>query len=262
MNWYEALILGIVQGLTEFLPVSSSGHLELGNVLLGTDLEQNLTFTVVVHGATVLSTLIVFRKDLLRLLRGLFEFRWNTETQYIFFILLSMIPVAITGFFLKDQVESLFTGNLLLVGLMLLFTALLLVLSTLLEKEGGKINSLKALLVGIAQAIAVIPGISRSGATIAVGLMAGVSREEVTRFSFLMVLIPVIGVNLIDWLSGDFTSGGTLEMKTLVLGFLGAFTAGLLACRWMIRLVKKGKLVYFALYCLLIGAAAIIFSLV
>lgn len=261
MEWYEALILGIVQGLTEFLPVSSSGHLELGNVLFRTKLEQNLTFTIVVHGATVLSTLVVFRKDIYQLLKGFFRFKWNTETKYVVYILLSMIPIGITGLLFWRKVEGLFSGNTLLVGFMLWITALLLLLSAKIRPKPGKINTWRALLLGIAQAFAVIPGISRSGATISTGLIAGISREEVTRFSFLMVLPPVIGINVVDIITK--LRGVSVQESLLVLGigFFGAFLAGLMACAWMIRLVKKGRLIYFSLYCFALGALVIILSL-
>ncbi|HDR88913.1 MAG TPA: undecaprenyl-diphosphate phosphatase [Bacteroidetes bacterium] len=261
MEWYEALILGIVQGLTEFLPVSSSGHLELGNVLFRTKLEQNLTFTIVVHGATVLSTMVVFRKDIYQLLNGFFRFKWNDETKYVVYILLSMIPIGITGLLFWRKVEGLFSGNTLLVGFMLWITALLLLLSAKIRPKPGKMNTWRALLLGIAQAFAVIPGISRSGATISTGLIAGISREEVTRFSFLMVLPPVIGINVVDIITK--LRGVSVQESLLVLGigFFGAFLAGLMACAWMIRLVKKGRLIYFSVYCFAMGALVVILSL-
>lgn len=261
MEWYEALILGIVQGLTEFLPVSSSGHLELGNVLFRTELEQNLTFTIVVHGATVLSTLVVFRKDIYQLLRGCFRFRWNSETKYITHILLSMIPVGIIGLLFYHEVERLFSGNTFFVGCMLWITALLLLFSEKIRPKPGKMNGWRALLMGIAQAFAVIPGISRSGTTISTGLMAGVSREEVTRFSFLMVLPPVIGINIVDIFTKVRDTSVQGNLSVLGVGFIGAFLAGLLACSWMIRLVKNGKLIYFSVYCFVIGTLAVILSL-
>lgn len=257
MNWFEALILGLLQGLTEFLPVSSSGHLELGKVLLGIDAEHSLMFTVVVHGATVLSTIVVFYKDIVKLITGLFAFKWNEETQYIFKIFFSMIPVAIVGVFFKDEVESFFTGNTAFVGAMLLVTASLLAFTYFKKSNTRKINFLDALIIGVAQAFAVLPGISRSGSTIATGLLLGNKRENVARFSFLMVLIPIIGANLKDLVSGEMTSNQSIGTVPLLVGFLAAFISGLLACKWMIGIVKKGKLIYFAIYCLIIGLLAI-----
>ena len=247
MDWLEALILGIIQGLTEFLPVSSSGHLELGKVILGVNAEKSLVFTVVVHGATVLSTIVVFFKDILKLLRGLLAFRWNEETAYVSKIFLSMVPVIILGLFFKEQVESFFTGNVLFVGSMLIITSLLL-LSTYIVKRN-------------AQALAVLPGISRSGATISTGLLLGNRKANVARFSFLMVLIPIVGANLKDLSEGSMNGADGIGVLPLLVGFLAAFISGLLACKWMIGIVKKGKLVYFAVYCFVIGSAAIIYSL-
>ncbi|MFO7722685.1 MAG: undecaprenyl-diphosphate phosphatase [Bacteroidales bacterium] len=258
MSWIEALILGLIQGLTEFLPVSSSGHLEIGKALLGVEAEKSLIFTIVVHGATVLSTIVVFRNDILQLLKGLFAFRWNEETQYIALIILSMLPVGIAGLWFKDQIEGLFSGNMILVGSMLLITALLLLFTRFFRARERKISAADALLIGIAQAVAVIPGISRSGATIATGLMLGKKREEVTRFSFLMVLIPIIGQNMLSLLTGEMDSGGaSVSAAALVAGFIAAFVAGLLACKWMISIVKRGNLVWFAVYCFIAGLIAI-----
>ncbi len=261
MNWIEALILGLVQGLTEFLPVSSSGHLEIGKYLLGIDTPDSLRFTLVVHGATVLSTLVVFRNDIIRLLGGLFRLQWNEETRYIAKIAVSMIPIGIVGIFFKDYVEAIFnSGNmLLLVGLMLLITASLLAFSYYKRNGNRDITFSDALVIGIAQTFAVLPGISRSGTTIATGLIIGNKGGEVARFSFLMVLVPIIGENVLDLLKNDFaqsTSGG-ISGLVLLVGFLGAFFSGLLACRWMIEIVKKGKLIYFALYCVIVGLLAI-----
>ncbi len=261
MNWIEAIILGIVQGLTEFLPVSSSGHLEIGQVLLGTDINQNLTFTVVVHGATVLSTIVVFFSEIVTLLKEGLTFKYNDSTKYILKILLSMVPVLIVGLLFKEQVEQFFTGNLKFVGSMLLVTAVFLGLASLKRKEGLKhIPFVDALIIGIAQALAVIPGISRSGATISTGVLLGNRRDEIARFSFLMVLLPIIGANLIDILKMDKIQGGGINGFVLLAGFLAAFISGLFACRWMINIVKKGKLIYFAVYCVLLGLTAIIFA--
>lgn len=261
MNWLEALILGLVQGLTEFLPVSSSGHLEIGKVLLNVQVEEDLTFTVLVHFATVLSTITVFFKDLRQLSSGLFSFRWNEETKYISKILVSMIPVLIVGVLFREEVEALFSGNLILVGVALLFTALLLVSTQLVKPGSKKIPFPDALIMGIAQAVAVIPGISRSGATISTGLLLKNGRSEVARFSFLMVLLPIIGAALLDILSFSATPGGNgIPVASLIIGFAAAYISGYLACTWMINLVKKGNLYWFALYCAIIGTISIIFA--
>ncbi len=261
MGWLEALILGIVQGLTEFLPVSSSGHLEIGKVILGVDAEKSLTYTVVVHGATVLSTIVVFWKDIIVLLKGLFAFKWNFETKYILKLLVSMIPVAFLGFTFADEIEMFFTGNLLLVGSMLLVTALLLTFSYYSKRKERSITFLDSFVIGIAQALAVMPGISRSGATISTGLMLGNKKDGIARFSFLMVLVPIIGANLKDMMDGKFTENAGVGVGALIIGFLAAFISGLIACKWMIGIVKKGKLIYFALYCSIVGLGAIIYSL-
>ena len=261
MNWIEAIILGIIQGLTEFLPVSSSGHLEIGQVLLGTDMNQSLLFTVTVHGATVLSTIVIFYSEILKLIKDGLTFRYNDSTKYILKILLSMVPVLIIGLLYKDKVEKLFNGDLRFVGIMLLFTALLLGLTTLRKKEGRKhIPFLDAFVIGIAQALAVIPGISRSGATISTGVLLGNKREEVARFSFLMVLLPIIGANLLDILQTDTVTESSISGPVLLAGFMAAFLSGLFACRWMINIVKRGKLIYFAVYCVILGLIAIIFA--
>ena len=266
MSWIEALILGIVQGLTEFLPVSSSGHLAIGKALFGIE-TADLSFEVAVHAATVLATLVVFWKDILGLLQGLFKFKWNPETRYILLILLSMIPVLIVGVFFKDSVEELFGNGLLVVGFALLVTAFLLFLSETIAarreipgqagNDDKKMDWKSALWMGLAQAVAVIPGLSRSGSTIATGLLCGVKKEEVTRFSFLMVLIPILGEAFLD-VVGDGFSQSTVGTLPLLLGFLAAFVSGLFACRFMIAMVKKAKLKWFALYCALVGLACLI----
>ncbi|OFX83606.1 MAG: UDP-diphosphatase [Bacteroidetes bacterium GWF2_33_16] len=260
MSWIEAIILGIIQGLTEFLPVSSSGHLELGKHILGVEVTENLTFTVVVHGATVLSTIVVFWKTILELFRELFTFKWNESTQYIVKIFISMIPVLVVGIFFKDQVESLFNGDILFVGLMLLVTAVLLTFTYYAKEKQKDISYKDSFIIGIAQALAVIPGISRSGATIATGLYLGNKKEFIAKFSFLMVLIPIIGANLKDIMDSDFTAQGSVAVTPLIVGFVAAFASGLLACKWMINVVKRGKLIYFAIYCFIIGTLAIVFS--
>jgi undecaprenyl-diphosphatase len=261
MNWIEALILGLVQGLTEFLPVSSSGHLEIGKVLLNVEVKENLTFTVLVHFATVLSTITVFYRDIGNLTRGLLAFRWNEETRYIAKILVSMIPVLFIGLFFRDEVESLFSGDLLLVGGALLVTSMLLI-STQLVKSGQKsIPFLDALVMGIAQAAAVVPGISRSGATISAGLLLRNGRSDVARFSFLMVLLPIIGAALMDIVSiSSGSEANAIAVSSLVIGFLAAYISGYLACSWMIRIVKRGNLYWFAIYCAIVGLLSIVFS--
>lgn len=261
MTWFEALILGIVQGLTEFLPVSSSGHLEIGKVLLNVELKENLTFTVLVHFATVLSTITVFFREIKDLTSGLLRFRWNDETRYVTKILVSMIPVLIVGILFKEEVESLFTGKLRMVGGALLITALLLISTQLVKAGNKKIPFLDALIMGIAQAAAVIPGISRSGATISTGLLLKNGRSEVARFSFLMVLLPIIGAALLDILSISSSPGqGGISPLALGTGFIAAYVSGFLACRWMISLVKKGNLYWFALYCAVVGIISIVFA--
>jgi len=261
MTWFEALILGLVQGLTEFLPVSSSGHLEIGKVLLDVEVKESLTFTVLVHFATVLSTITVFYKEIKKLFVGLFQFKWNEETKYVSKILVSMIPVLFVGVMFRDEVESLFSGNLLLVGSALLLTALLLISTQLVKPGKKKIPFLDALLMGIAQAIATVPGISRSGATIATGLLLKNGRSDVAKFSFLMVLIPIIGAALLDILSmSSSPSESGIATGSLIIGFLAAYLSGYLACTWMINLVKKGKLYWFAIYCALVGIVSIIFA--
>lgn len=261
MSILEAIILGIIQGLTEFLPVSSSGHLELANTLFGIESESNLQFTIAVHAATVLSTITVFFAEIVALLRGLFRFRMNEETRYIINIAISMIPIAVAGLFFRDKIEALFTSNTLLVGCMLLVTAALLAFAGSARPRTGKITPGKALVIGVAQALASLPGLSRSGATISTGLLLGVSRSEVSKFSFLMVLVPIIGMNLLE-IIGMEPGGSAVGTWPLVCGFAAAYLTGTLACRWMIRIVNRGKLVWFAVYCAVVGIAALIASIV
>jgi len=260
MSWIEALLLGLLQGLTEFLPVSSSGHLELGKALLDINPKDSLIFTVLVHGATVLSTIVVFYKDIWKLIKGLLAFKWNEETKYIVKIVVSMIPVGIIGVFFKDEVESFFDGNIAFVGAMLLFTSVLLAFTYFKKSNNRNITYLDSFIIGVAQAIAVLPGISRSGSTIATGLLLGDKKELVAKFSFLMVLIPIIGANFKDLLGGELTGNEGIGVVPLVVGFLAAFISGLLACKWMIGIVKKGKLIYFAIYCFVVGTIAIILA--
>ena len=260
MNWIEALILGLVQGLTEFLPVSSSGHLEIGKVLLQIEARDNLTFSIVVHGATVLSILVVFFNDLKKLFTESLTFRYNESSSYLLKIILSMVPVAIVGVFFKSEVEAFFTGNIVFVGAMLLITATLLTISFFIKPGSRKIGYLDALIIGIAQAFAVLPGISRSGATITTALFLGNRREEAARFSFLMVILPIIAANFIDLLGREPTASEAVGWFPLLVGFIAAFVSGLIACRWMLSIVRKGKLLYFGLYCLVVGTIAIIFG--
>ena len=264
MSWLQALILGIVQGLTEFLPVSSSGHLEIGHVLLGTSGEENLTFAIIVHAATVLSTLVVLWNQVSQLFRGTFTtLQWNAEKDYVAKILVSMIPVFIVGVFFKDQVESFFGNGLLLVGICLLITACLLALSEWLQKKrqdvGHEVGYKDAIIIGIAQACAVLPGLSRSGTTIATGLLCGVKKESVAQFSFLMVLIPILGeafLDLLKLLKGEMA--GDLGLVPAIVGFVAAFATGCFACRFMIEIVRRQRLVWFAIYCAIVGSVAII----
>ena len=262
MNWIEALILGLVQGLTEFLPVSSSGHLEIGKAILHIHASDNLTFSIVVHGATVLSILVVFYRDLRDLFAGAFRLEYNESSSYLVKIILSMIPVGIVGLFLKEEVESFFTGNLVFVGSMLLVTAAFLVITNFIPSGNRKIGYRDALIIGIAQAIAVLPGISRSGATISTALFLGNRKDEAARFSFLMVILPIVAANLLDLLGRESGGNGNIGWMPLAVGFVSAFLSGLIACRWMLSIVRNGKLLYFGLYCLVIGVIAIVGGLI
>lgn len=269
MEWFEALILGLLQGLTEFLPVSSSGHLEIGKEILGVHTSDDLLFTTLVHAATVLSTIVVFHKQIWRLICGFFRFKYNDETDYLFKIAVSMIPVMVVGLFFKDQVESLF-GSINIVAFALIFTAVLLLLSDFMSKPSALsrvpmsqtrngITYWQAFTIGLGQALAVIPGLSRSGTTISTGLICGVRREVMAQFSFLMVLIPIVGESFLEVIGGGVASS-TIGALPLAVGFLSAFISGLLACKVMIALVKKAKLGWFAVYCLIASAAIFIFA--
>lgn len=278
MEWYEAIILGLVQGLTEFLPVSSSGHLVIGRDLLGIEDSGDLVFEVVVHAATVLSTIVVFRHQIMDLLRGLFRFRYNDETDYILKICLSMVPVLVVGLFFKDQVEGMF-GSVIYVGVALVMTAILLFFSDMASNPRRRpaagnassavagsganryrngISYWQAFAVGIGQAFAVLPGLSRSGTTISVGLICGVKREVMAQFSFLMVLVPILGEAFLQIVGGEM-SGSSLGLLPIALGFVSAFLSGLFACKVMIALVKKARLVWFALYCAVVALLIFIF---
>ncbi|MDR1756448.1 MAG: undecaprenyl-diphosphate phosphatase [Culturomica sp.] len=264
MDWIEALILGIVQGLTEFLPVSSSGHLQIAKEVLGVEITEDLTFEVMVHAATVCSTIVVLRKEIATLLAGFFRFRMNDETRYVLKIIVSMIPVAVVGFCFKEQVEQLFGEGLAVVGSCLLVTAGLLAFACYARPRAKTTLSFRdAFVIGIAQAIAVLPGLSRSGSTIAAGILLGNNKEKVAKFSFLMVLVPILGEALLE-IAGMLrnsdaagAAGGT-SLFPLLVGFLAAFGSGLAACRWMIGLVAKGKLIWFAVYCAAVGLAVLI----
>lgn len=286
MEWFEAVILGVLQGLTEFLPVSSSGHLEIGKVLLGVETTDDLLFTTMVHSATVLSTIVVFRNQIWGLLKGFFtglsglkiakdekgrvSLVCNDDTDYLLKIGVSMIPILIVGLFLKDQVEGLF-GSIMVVGVALVMTAVLLFFSDMASKPGRKasvvpenkyrngISYWQAFVVGLGQSVAVVPGLSRSGTTISTGLICGVRREVMAQFSFLMVLIPILGETFLQVVGGEFGSSSVGALP-LVLGFVSAFLSGLFACKVMIALVKKAKLSWFALYCLIAAACIFIFA--
>jgi len=265
MTWFEALILGAIQGLTEYLPVSSSGHLAIGQALFGmNDGADNLMFTVAVHVATVLSTIVILWSEIDWIVRGLFKCELNAETKYALNILVSMIPVGIVGLFFKDQVEAIFGSGLLVVGCCLLITAALLTFSYLAKpRQKEHISWKDALIIGIAQAVAVLPGVSRSGSTIATGLMLGNKKESLAQFSFLMVIPPILGEALLDVLNmvkGEDVMGG-IETLPLIVGFLAAFLSGCIACKWMINIVKKGKLIYFGIYCAIVGVVTILCSL-
>jgi len=263
MSLIEAIVLGIVQGLTEFLPVSSSGHLELTKAILGDNSvpEESLMMTVVLHAATALSTIVIFRKDISELLKGLFQFKNNEQFQYSLKIVISMIPAALVGILFEDEIEQLFGGQILLVGLMLLVTGTLLFLADKAKNTRKTVSLPNALVIGIAQAIAILPGISRSGATISTSVLLGIDRQKAARFSFLMVVPLILGKMAKDIASGDLM-GSQTETSLLIVGFIAAFIAGLLACQWMIGLVRKSQLKYFSFYCYLVGLAAIIYTLV
>lgn len=261
----KALIVGIVQGLTEFLPVSSSGHIVIAQEILGLKYsdEDNLLFAIVLHFATALSTIVVFRKDIGQIFRGLFQFKWNKETRFALMVVLSMIPAALVGLFLKDTLEELFS-NLRLVGFMLLVTATLLFFADKAKKTGKDITFRDSFVIGIAQAIAALfPGISRSGSTIATSILLGDDKSKAARFSFLMVLPLILGAAAKMYLDAEtdgIASSGQFEVLPLLVGFIAAFVSGLLACRWMIAFVKKAKLTYFSIYCVIVGVFVVVYT--
>lgn len=260
MEWFEALLLGLIQGLTEYLPVSSSGHLAIGSALFGVEGEENLAFTIIVHVATVFSTLVILWKEIAWIFKGLFKFQKNDEMRYVINILISMIPIGIVGVFFKDEVEAVFGSGLLVVGCCLLLTACLLSFSYYYKpKQKENISKKDAFIIGLAQACAVLPGLSRSGSTIATGLLLGDDKAKLAQFSFLMVIPPILGEALLDGvkLMNGEAIAGDIPALSLVVGFLAAFVSGCLACKWMINIVKKGKLIYFAIYCAIAGAVTL-----
>lgn len=262
MDIFEAIVLGVIQGLTEFLPVSSSGHLELAKAILGDTSvpEESLTFTVVLHFATALSTLVIFRKEVFEIFKGLFQFKWNDELKFSLKIILSMIPAVFVGLLFEKQLEAFFGGKILLVGAMLIVTAILLLLADKAKNTNKEVSFLNAVIIGISQAIAMLPGISRSGATISTSVLLGIDRTRAARFSFLMVVPLIFGKIGKDVLSGDLNFQSS-EIVPIAMGFIAAFLSGLLACNWMISLVKKSKLSYFSIYCAIVGGIAIVYAL-
>lgn len=266
MDWLQALWLGIIQGLTEYLPVSSSGHLTIASHLFGIEGEENLAFTVAVHVATVLSTLVILWKEIAWIFRGLFRFQYNDETRYVANIVVSMIPVGIVGVFFKDKVEEVFGSGLVIVGAMLIVTALLLTFSYYAKPRAKENISIKdAFIIGLAQAVAVLPGLSRSGSTIATGLLLGNNKARLAQFSFLMVIPPILGEALLDTMKmvkhGTAAVMGDISLGVLAVGFIAAFVSGCVACKWMINIAKRGKLVYFAIYCAIVGVITLLLSL-
>jgi undecaprenyl-diphosphatase len=262
MDILEAIVLGIIQGLTEFLPVSSSGHLELVKAILGDNsaAEQSLTFTVVLHFATALSTIVVFKNEVEEILRGLLQFKWNSEFKFSLKIIISMLPAVIVGLVFEKELESLFVGKILLVGCMLLLTAVLLLLADKAKSTKKEVSYLNAMLIGFSQAIAMLPGISRSGATISTSVLLGVDRTRAAKFSFLMVVPLIFGKIGKDLVSGNLNLQSS-EIIPILIGFISAFISGLLACKWMISIVKRSKLSYFSIYCAIIGSVAIVYAL-
>ena len=266
MDWLQALWLGLIQGLTEYLPVSSSGHLTIASHLFGIEGEENLAFTVAVHVATVFSTLVVLWKEIAWIFRGLFRFQYNDETRYVANIVVSMIPVGIVGVFFKDKVEEVFGSGLVIVGAMLIVTALLLTFSYYAKPRAKENISIKdAFIIGLAQAVAVLPGLSRSGSTIATGLLLGNNKARLAQFSFLMVIPPILGEALLDTVKmvkhGTAAVMGEISLGMLAVGFIAAFVSGCVACKWMINIVKRGKLVYFSIYCAIVGVITLLLSL-
>ena len=261
MEWIEAIILGIIQGLTEFLPVSSSGHLELAKVILPANYsgDSSLMMTVVLHFATALSTVVVFRKDLLQIFKGLFQFKWNDEAKFSVKIVLSMVPAAIVGVYFDELIETFFDGAVLLVGAMLFVTGALLLLADKAKNTTKEVSFFHSIVIGVSQAIAILPGISRSGATIGTSVLLGIDRKKAAVFSFLMVVPLIFGKIAKDLVSDEFTTAN-IDFGPMSIGFIAAFITGLFSCKWMITLVKKSKLVYFSIYCFVVGAIAIVWA--
>lgn len=262
MGIFEAIILGLIQGLTEFLPVSSSGHLEIAKAILGDNTvpQESMLMTVVLHGATALSTIVIFRKEILEIINGLLQFKWNDQSKFSVKIIVSMIPAAIIGVLFDEEIEALFGGALTLVGGMLLITGLLLLLADKAKTTNKEVTFTSALIIGVSQVIAIMPGISRSGATISTSVLLGIDREKSARFSFLMVVPLILGKMAKDILSGEVNFSGD-NIAPMAVGFVVAFFTGLVACTWMISLVKKSKLTWFAIYCFVVGAIALGYSL-
>jgi len=262
MGYIEAIVLGLIQGLTEFLPVSSSGHLELTKALFGSNSlpKESLTFTVILHLATALSTMVIFRKEVAEIIGGLFQFKWNEATKFSLKIIISMIPAVIVGVMFEEQLEAFFSGQILLVGLMLLVTALLLLLADRAKNTIKKVSFSNAFVIGISQAIAILPGISRSGATISTSVLLGIDRTRAAKFSFLMVVPLIFGKVAKDLMGGGINFESS-EFGFLTAGFIAAFISGLIACTWMIALVKRSKRSYFAIYCTIVGLIAIGYAL-
>lgn len=265
MGIIETIIIGIVQGLSEFLPVSSSGHIELAKEILDQKVDDggdNMLLTVVLHAATALSTIVVFRKEIIEIIKGLFQFKWNDQFKFSLNIVISMIPAAFVGIVFEDEIDAFFSGNVLLVGFMLIVTGLLLFLADRAKQSNKGVGVKEAIIIGISQAIAILPGISRSGATIGTSVLLGVDRSKAARFSFLMVVPLILGKMAKDMLSGEFTSGSLSsgDVTALSAGFVAAFLTGLVACTWMINLVKKAQLKYFSYYCFAVGFIAIIYA--
>tara|TARA_B110000046_G_scaffold97901_1_gene105530 strand:+ start:1312 stop:2106 length:795 start_codon:yes stop_codon:yes gene_type:complete len=262
MDFIDAIVLGIIQGLTEFLPVSSSGHLEIAKAILGDESlpKDSLLFTVILHFATALSTIVIFRKDIGTILKGLLKFNWNEEYQFSIKIILSMLPATFVGLFYEDELERLFGGNILFVGTMLLVTALLLLLADLSKKTTKNVSYKDAIIIGVSQAVAMLPGISRSGATISTSVMLGNDKSKAARFSFLMVVPLILGKVTKDILGGEISIESE-NFAPLTIGFLAAFISGLFACKLMIKLVRNSKIKYFSIYCAIVGIIAISFSI-
>lgn len=265
MSWFEALLLGLLQGFTEYLPISSSGHLTIGSALFNIEGEENMAFTVLVHVATVFSTLVILWKEIVWIFKDLFKFKMNAGTKYALNILVSMIPIGIVGVFFKDHVEAIFGSGLIVVGCCLLFTATLLAFSYYARPRQKENISLKdAFIIGIGQALAVLPGLSRSGTTIATGILLGNKKENLAQFSFLMVIPPILGEAILDCMDmvteGTAAVMGNISPIALIVGFFSAFVAGCIACKWMINIVRKGKLIYFAIYCAIAGLLTLILA--